>query len=104
MEAATDSQPAGMPASVAVVRRRKGCALSDCPPPLPHPITDSMDKKIGFIGAGQMAEALARGLIAKGVVRADQIYATDPMAERREVFRSFGTNAMTSNVEVRVAV
>lgn len=32
-----------------------------------------MDKRVGFIGAGQMAEALARGFINKGVVRADQV-------------------------------
>lgn len=37
----------------------------------------AMDKRIGFIGAGQMAEALARGFIAKGVCRADQVFATD---------------------------
>jgi hypothetical protein len=59
------------------------------------------DKRIGFIGAGQMAEALARGFISKGVVKAENIFATDPMAERKEVFRSFKTNPVDSNIEVR---
>lgn len=62
--------------------------------------TQIMDKKIGFIGAGQMAEALARGFIAKGVCKAKDVFATDPVQERKEVFRSFGTNPVDGNVEV----
>lgn len=57
-------------------------------------------KKVGFIGAGQMAEALARGFIAKGVCKAEQVYATDVVAERKEVFRSFKTNPVDTNAEV----
>jgi pyrroline-5-carboxylate reductase len=36
--------------------------------------------KIGFIGAGQMAQALARGFVAAGVVPAERIAAADPVA------------------------
>lgn len=61
------------------------------------------DKRIGFIGAGQMAEALARGFIGKGVAKAENVYATDVVAERKEVFRSFRTNAVDGNVEARLA-
>lgn len=138
-----------------------------------------MDKPIGFIGAGQMAEALARGFIGKGIVHAEQVravegaeafrvastfrvvpfitfppfncvlkvfrykldcrnpafllqgvchgcsaevhalvlscpphplphphpsqvYATDVVPERKEVFRSFKTNPVDSNIEVRM--
>jgi pyrroline-5-carboxylate reductase len=60
-----------------------------------------LDKRIGFIGAGQMAEALARGLVSKGVVAAENIYAADPTQERKEVFRSFGANPVDTNVGVR---
>ncbi len=60
-----------------------------------------MHKRIGFIGAGQMAEALARGFIAKGVCTTQQVYATDPVQERKEVFRSFNTNPVDGNIEVR---
>ncbi len=68
-------------------RRRRRCRLSDfgstttraqllfaVPATTP---AGAMDKRIGFIGAGQMAEALARAFIAQGVCRADQIFATD---------------------------
>lgn len=61
-----------------------------------------MDKRIGFIGAGQMAEALARGFIAKGVCRAEHVFATDPVQDRKEVFRSFSTNPVDGNIEVGV--
>lgn len=57
-------------------------------------------KKIGFIGAGQMAEALARGFINKGVAKAEHIHATDPMQARKDVFASFNTNAVDTNAQV----
>lgn len=59
-----------------------------------------LDKRVGFIGAGQMAEALARGFINKGVIKAENVYATDIVAERRSVFESFGTNPVESNAAV----
>lgn len=59
-----------------------------------------LQKRIGFIGAGQMAEALARGFISKGVIEASSMIATDPVAARREVFESFDVRAVTTNVEV----
>lgn len=57
-------------------------------------------KRIGFIGAGQMAEALARGFINKNIIKASNIYATDIMQVRKEVFASFGANAAETNSEV----
>lgn len=59
-----------------------------------------LEKRVGFIGAGQMAEALARGFISKGVLEASSMIATDPVAARREVFQSFDVKAVTTNVEV----
>lgn len=59
-----------------------------------------LEKKVGFIGAGQMAEALARGFIAKGVVKAEDMVATDPVQARRDVFESFSVRPVTSNAEV----
>ena len=55
---------------------------------------------MGFIGAGQMAEALARGFVAKGVLKASEISATDPSSSRREVFASMGAKAVESSTEV----
>jgi pyrroline-5-carboxylate reductase len=40
------------------------------------------ERRIGFIGAGNMATALVRGLLASGLVAADRIRASDPSAER----------------------
>lgn len=59
-----------------------------------------LDKSIGFIGSGAMAEALAKGFISKGVSTADRVYCTDPVQARKEVFRSFGCNPVDSNLEV----
>ncbi len=44
-----------------------------------------MERIVGFIGAGNMAEALARGLTARGTPR-ERICASDPSPERRQVF------------------
>ena len=41
-----------------------------------------LDKTIGFLGAGNMAEALIRGLIQGGVVDADRIVASGPRGDR----------------------
>jgi pyrroline-5-carboxylate reductase len=41
--------------------------------------------KIGFLGGGRMAEALIKGIVGAGLIRADQVLAVDPVAERREL-------------------
>lgn len=60
----------------------------------------ALQKRIGFMGAGQMAEALARGLIDKGVVDASQICCSDPAGTRKELFRSLGATPYDTNLEV----
>jgi hypothetical protein len=62
---------------------------------------ESLGINVGFIGAGQMAEAMARGFSKAGVVPASQQFATDPSEARLEVFKSFGVTAMESNAKVR---
>ena len=42
--------------------------------------------RLGFIGAGQMATALARGFVSKQLVTADQVSAADPFASSRQRF------------------
>lgn len=56
--------------------------------------------RLGFIGAGQMAEAIARGLKNAGVVSADRMFAADISANRCQVFESFGTCICPSNAKV----
>src|SRR5690606_6307450 len=49
-------------------------------PSLRHP----MQHKLGFIGGGNMAEALVRGLLASGAAQPDQLRIGEPSAERRQ--------------------
>ncbi|GLI59243.1 hypothetical protein VaNZ11_001089 [Volvox africanus] len=62
--------------------------------------TAVLDKRIGFLGSGQMAEALARGLIKRGLVTAERIACNDPNPVRKELFKSFGAMPYDSNVDV----
>lgn len=64
------------------------CKPQQAPPLLTDPFQSRMDKRIGFIGAGQMAEALARGFIAKGICKAAHIFATG--AQRLPVHSAAG--------------
>jgi len=45
-----------------------------------------MQDRIGFIGAGNMAEAIARGLLAAGICRPQDVIAADVSPQRRDVF------------------
>ena len=57
--------------------------------------------KLGFIGAGNMAEAILRGLIDRGVVSADRMMASDPSAERRALIqKSHGIIVTGENCEI----
>ena len=56
---------------------------------------------IGFIGAGNMAEALIRGLVRGGHIAADRIAASAPRKERLdELKREYGIDVTTNNREV----
>jgi pyrroline-5-carboxylate reductase len=55
----------------------------------------------GFIGAGKMATALARGLIRSGVASRDRVRASDPIESVRQTFvEETGAVAQSSNIEV----
>jgi pyrroline-5-carboxylate reductase len=56
---------------------------------------------IGFLGAGQMATALARGWIAAGLLGPDQIVASDPLPSVRHAFaEATQAKVATTNYEV----
>jgi pyrroline-5-carboxylate reductase len=58
------------------------------------------NKTIAFIGAGNMGEALIRGLLAARTVAPHQLIATDVRPERLEFFtRTFGIRTMRDNAE-----
>lgn len=61
-------------------------------------MSDVMTKKIAFIGGGQMAEAMIGGLLAGQVCRADFLWATDPVAARRDRLKGqFGVHVGDNN-------
>ncbi|XP_041996268.1 pyrroline-5-carboxylate reductase-like isoform X4 [Salvia splendens] len=55
--------------------------------------------KIGFIGAGKMAESIGRGVINSGVLPASNVR-TAHLGLRRTVFESFGTKVFDQNSQV----
>jgi pyrroline-5-carboxylate reductase len=58
-------------------------------------------QSIGFLGTGNMAEALIKGLIGSGVVEATQIHGSDPRRERcQEMTSRYGIHATTHNEDV----
>ena len=59
-----------------------------------------LDKHVGFIGAGQMAEALARGFSDKGIVPADHMHCTDISKARRDLFQEMGAHSYEKAVQV----
>src|SRR6185436_11556955 len=60
-----------------------------------------MSFELGIIGAGNMAEAIVRGVTKAGVVPADQILAADVSPERRQLFeKQLGVRAVEDNAEV----
>jgi len=61
-------------------------------------------RRVGFLGAGKMATALARGWLDAGLVAADRILASDPSSTAREQFHSgTGVPAAENNLQVIAA-
>src|SRR5262245_43464223 len=61
-----------------------------------------LTQTIGFIGAGQMARALAQGFTAAGLLADKQIVAADPVPAACEEFKRLlpGSSVAASNVEL----
>jgi pyrroline-5-carboxylate reductase len=60
--------------------------------------------KIGFLGAGKMATALARGFVNAKLVTAKQLFAADPFESAREHFtKETGAKTLAVNLEVAQA-
>ena len=55
-------------------------------------------KKVGFVGAGNMGEAMIKGLLAATLVTPKAVYATDVRSERlRELDRRYGIQVAADN-------
>jgi pyrroline-5-carboxylate reductase len=59
----------------------------------------AIDRKIAFIGGGNMAEALIKGMLSADVAKAKQITVTDPSPERREQLKRFQVTVTDSNLQ-----
>jgi pyrroline-5-carboxylate reductase len=60
----------------------------------------AINGKIAFLGGGNMAEALIKGLIAAGTAKADQIMVMDVSADRlAHLKNTYGISAAKSNAE-----
>jgi pyrroline-5-carboxylate reductase len=64
-------------------------------------MADDSIGRIGFLGAGKMATALARGWLAAGLASAENMRASDPVPQARQHFGSeTGVGAISFNAEV----
>jgi pyrroline-5-carboxylate reductase len=60
-----------------------------------------LQQNIGFLGTGNMAEALVKGLVAAGVVEPRQIWGSEPRRDRaKEIADRYGIHVTQDNVEV----
>lgn len=59
-----------------------------------------MQHRLGIIGCGNMAQAIAGGAINRGVIDAKHIIASDPHEANRKVFEQWGCVAVQDNAEV----
>lgn len=60
-----------------------------------------MSIELGILGAGNMAEAIARGVVRSELLRPDQMLAADVSPQRRELFTTeLGIRAVEDNREV----
>jgi len=58
-------------------------------------------KKLGFLGAGNMARALVKGVLAARLYRPSDLWVSDSLADaRRTIRRRFGVGAARDNVEL----
>jgi len=58
----------------------------------------ALSGKLGFIGGGRMGEAMIQGLLKSGIIAAENIMVTDPVAERRDFLTdTYGVGAFDSS-------
>lgn len=59
-----------------------------------------MNYRLGFIGCGNMAQAIAAGAIRGGVLPAGQVIASDPSDANRAIFDQWGCATSSANTDV----
>jgi len=58
---------------------------------------DLSTAKVGFIGAGNMAQALAKGLISSGLLKSEQLWASAPSDGSLDVWKTWGSHTVSDN-------
>ncbi|OWF34952.1 pyrroline-5-carboxylate reductase 2-like [Mizuhopecten yessoensis] len=58
------------------------------------------DMTVGFIGAGRMAQAMVKGFISTGILKASNIVASDPDPRCLEFIQSMGIKVTDDNLKV----
>jgi len=67
-------------------------------------VSSLIDRKLCFLGSGNMGEALVSGLVQSGSAKPENIICTDVREERLEELRGrYGVGTMSSNVEAVAA-
>ena len=62
---------------------------------------NDMIKRLGFIGAGNMATALIKGVVNSGLYSADNVNAFDNDSEKlRSIYETYGVEGVQSNIEL----
>ena len=75
----------------------KSASAPDAAPPAAEPIPGTL----GFLGTGNMAEALIKGILRAGVFRAESIWGSDPRKSRCDVIKErYGIGVTTHNLDV----
>lgn len=60
-----------------------------------------MNMKIGFIGCGNMAQGMIKGIIESNIINSEYIYASDPSKEILTMMQEkYGINISTENIDV----
>lgn len=63
-----------------------------------------LDEKIGFMGGGMMAYAIASGMVNRGIVKPNQILASGPHPENLLRWKEMGAAYTTENEDVSMAI
>lgn len=84
------------------VRPKKSKAKNRRKEPVEEEEMAKLDEKIGFMGGGMMAYAIASGMVNRGIVKPNQILASGPHPENLERWKEMGAAYTTENEDVSI--
>ena len=59
------------------------------------------DNRIGFIGGGNMAEAILSSVLGRGLVKAGNVLISDPLEDRRTYLNNtYGVETLKQNLSI----